>query len=157
MYAVFKVQCWLMFYQPFKKKISFLLKSLVKPASILIRISPVFLFLIWRPPALPHRLQCSTIGRPGLNHRVRDENGCVPRAHRHQKYHWIFWRILWPFLVFECFSLLSFARLSSISNPLRFFSIDSSLLMHPVWQRPSFRQAWFAPLFSHDARSVLDN
>ena len=34
-----------MFYQPFKKKISFLLKSLVKPASILIRISPVFLFL----------------------------------------------------------------------------------------------------------------
>ena len=76
MYAVFKVQCWLMFYQPFKKKISFLLKSLVKPASILIRISPVFLFLIWRPPALPHRLQCSTIGRLGLNRRVRDGNGC---------------------------------------------------------------------------------
>ena len=44
------------------------------------------LFLIWRPPALPHRLQCSTIGRPGLNHRVRDGNGCVPRAHRHQKF-----------------------------------------------------------------------
>ena len=39
---------------------------------------------IWRPPALPHRLQCSTIGRPGLNLRVRDGNGCVPRAHRHQ-------------------------------------------------------------------------
>ena len=39
----------------------------------------------WRPPALPHRLQCSTIGRPGLNHRVRDGNGCDPRAHRHQK------------------------------------------------------------------------
>ena len=35
-------------------------------------------FLIWRPPALPHRLQCSTIGRSGLNHRVRDGNGCVP-------------------------------------------------------------------------------
>ena len=35
-------------------------------------------FLIWRPPALPHRLQCSTIGRLGLNHRVRDGNGCVP-------------------------------------------------------------------------------
>ena len=75
-----------MFYQPFKKKISFLLKSLVKPASILIRISPVFLFLIWRPPALPHRLQCSTIGRLGLNRRVRDGNGCVPQAHRHQKF-----------------------------------------------------------------------
>ena len=35
-------------------------------------------FLIWQPPALPHRLQCSTIGRLGLNHRVRDGNGCVP-------------------------------------------------------------------------------
>ena len=34
--------------------------------------------LIWQPPALPHRLQCSTIGRLGLNHRVRDGNGCVP-------------------------------------------------------------------------------
>ena len=43
-------------------------------------------FIIWRPPALPHRLQCSTIGRSGLNHRVRDGNGCVPWPHRHQKY-----------------------------------------------------------------------
>ena len=33
---------------------------------------------LWQPPALPHRLQCSTIGRLSLNHRVRDENGCVP-------------------------------------------------------------------------------
>ena len=33
---------------------------------------------IWQPPTLPHRLQCSTIGRLGLNHRVRDGNGCVP-------------------------------------------------------------------------------
>ena len=33
---------------------------------------------IRQPPALPHRLQCSTIGRLSLNHRVRDENGCVP-------------------------------------------------------------------------------
>ena len=40
---------------------------------------------IWHPPALPYRLQYSTIGRLGLNHRVRDENGCVPQAHRHQK------------------------------------------------------------------------
>ena len=38
-----------------------------------------------QPPALPYRLQHSTIGRLGLNHRVRDENGCVPQAHRHQK------------------------------------------------------------------------
>ena len=34
--------------------------------------------LIWQPPALPCRLQHSTIGRLGLNHRVRDGNGCVP-------------------------------------------------------------------------------
>ena len=46
---------------------------------------PVVFFLIWRPPALPHRLQCSTIGRLGLNRRVRDGNGCVPQSHRHQK------------------------------------------------------------------------
>ena len=41
--------------------------------------------MIWHSPALPYRLQYSTIGRLGLNHRVRDENGCVPQAHRHQK------------------------------------------------------------------------
>ena len=45
----------------------------------------VLFFLIWRPPALPHRLQCSTIGRLRLNRRVRDGNGCFPQAHRHQK------------------------------------------------------------------------
>ena len=32
----------------------------------------------WQPPALPYRHQYSTIGRLSLNHRVRDENGCVP-------------------------------------------------------------------------------
>ena len=37
-----------------------------------------YLILIRQPPALPHRLQYSTIGRLGLNHRVRDGNGCVP-------------------------------------------------------------------------------
>ena len=31
-----------------------------------------------QPPALPHRLQCSTIGRLSLNHRVRDVYGCAP-------------------------------------------------------------------------------
>ena len=85
MYAVFKVQYWLMFYQPSERKITFSLRSLVKPASIFIRLGLLFLFLIWRPPALPHRLQCSTIGRLGLNRRVRDGNGCVPQPHRHQK------------------------------------------------------------------------
>ena len=53
----------------------------------------VVFFLIWRPPALPHRLQCSTIGRSGLNHRVRDGNGCVPWPHRHQKY-WVLSEVL---------------------------------------------------------------
>ena len=42
--------------------------------------------LIWHPPALPHRLQCSTIGRLRLNRRVRDGNGCFPQAHRYQKH-----------------------------------------------------------------------
>ena len=38
-----------------------------------------FLFLkIRQPPTLPHRLQCSTIGRLGLHHRVRDVYGCFP-------------------------------------------------------------------------------
>ena len=37
---------------------------------------------IRQPPALPCRRQHSTIGRLGLNHRVRDGNGCVPQAHR---------------------------------------------------------------------------
>ena len=45
----------------------------------------VVTFLKERPPTLPHRLQCSTIGRPGLNHRVRYGNGCFPRAYRRSK------------------------------------------------------------------------
>ena len=35
-------------------------------------------FLIWHPPALPCRLQHSTIGRLRLNRRVRDGYGCFP-------------------------------------------------------------------------------
>ena len=34
--------------------------------------------VIRQPPALPYRFQHSTIGRLSLNHRVRDENGCLP-------------------------------------------------------------------------------
>ena len=49
------------------------------------QVPHLFFSLIRRPPALPHRLQCSTIGRLGLNRRVRDGNGCVPQAHRHRK------------------------------------------------------------------------
>ena len=40
---------------------------------------------IWQPPTLPCRLQHSTIGRPGLNRRVRDGYGCFPGTHRRQK------------------------------------------------------------------------
>ena len=39
---------------------------------------------VWHPPILPYRLQHSTVGRTGLNRRVRDGNGCCPCAHRHQ-------------------------------------------------------------------------
>ena len=38
--------------------------------------------MIRQPPALPYRLQYSTIGRLSLNRRVRDGNGCAPRTHR---------------------------------------------------------------------------
>ncbi len=41
--------------------------------------------IIWQPPILPYRCQYSTFGRSGLNRRVRDGNGCYPRAHRHQR------------------------------------------------------------------------
>ena len=69
------VAFWLMLDQ------SSMIRMLSYHASLIQRY---FLFN-WRPPTLPCRLQHSTIGRLGLNHRVRDENGCVPQAHRHQK------------------------------------------------------------------------
>ena len=50
------------------------------------------IFIAWRPPTLPHRLQWSTIGRLSLNHRVRDGNGCYPQAHRHQNSLLSFWQ-----------------------------------------------------------------
>ena len=42
--------------------------------------------VIWQPPTFPYRYQYSIIGRLSLNHRVRDENGCFPKTHRHQKF-----------------------------------------------------------------------
>ena len=42
--------------------------------------------VIWQPPTFPYRYQYSIIGRLSLNHRVRDENECFPKTHRHQKY-----------------------------------------------------------------------
>ena len=71
------VAFWLMLDQ------SSMIRMLSYHASLIQRY---FLFN-WRPPTLPCRLQHSTIGRLGLNHRVRDGNGCYPKAHRHQ----IFW------------------------------------------------------------------
>mgnify|MGYP006990253763 CR=1 FL=1 len=34
----------------------------------------IFSFLFWQPPTLPYRLQYSTLGRPSLHLRVRDDN-----------------------------------------------------------------------------------
>ena len=59
-------------------------------ASVLLRVPPSFRLPLysrfWRPPALPHRLQCSTIGRMRLNRRVRYGYGCFPHTYRHQKF-----------------------------------------------------------------------
>ena len=77
--SVWSFQCtiWLNVYQSSEASIFWILWSLVKP---------VILFLIWQPPAFPYRHQYSIIGRFRLNHRVRDVDGCFPKAHRHQKY-----------------------------------------------------------------------
>ena len=48
-------------------------------------ISKFSLKRIRQPPTLPCRLQHSTIGRLGLNRRVRDGNGCDPQMYRHRK------------------------------------------------------------------------
>ena len=45
-----------------------------------------FFFINRQPPILPYRYQYSTFGRPRLNRRVRDGNGCFPWAHRHRKF-----------------------------------------------------------------------
>ena len=71
------VTSWLNLYQSSEASILWILWSLVKP---------VILFLIWQPPAFPYRHQYSIIGRFRLNHRVRDVDGCFPKAYRHQKY-----------------------------------------------------------------------
>ena len=76
--SVWSFQCtiWLNVYQSSEASILWILWSLVKP---------VILFLIWQPPAFPYRHQYSIIGRFRLNHRVRDVDGCFPKAYRHQK------------------------------------------------------------------------
>ena len=76
--SVWSFQCtiWLNVYQSSEASILWILWSLVKPV----------IFLIWQPPAFPYRPQYSIIGRFLLNHRVRDVDGCFPKAYRHQKY-----------------------------------------------------------------------
>ena len=76
--SVWSFQCtiWLNVYQSSEASTLWILWSLIKP---------VILFLIWQPPAFPYRHQYSIIGRFRLNHRVRDVDGCFPKAHRHQK------------------------------------------------------------------------
>ena len=85
-----------------------------------------FFFLNWRPPTLPHRLQCSTIGRSGLNHRVRDGNGCCPWTHRHQK----------AWVLGEVFSSLRTKLCSSASaRSFRAVSPKNFLLPHLITQQ----------------------
>ncbi len=48
-------------------------------------LEKVILKKIRQPPTFPCRRQHSIIGRLGLNHRVRDGNGCDPQAYRHRK------------------------------------------------------------------------
>ena len=54
------------------------LPALSLPGSISEHFSVFHSFLCWQPPILPHRLQCSTVGRLRLNRRVRDGYGCFP-------------------------------------------------------------------------------
>ena len=107
---VLEVQCKhsdCLFHQSSENWIPSILWSLVKPVlrkfasfvgerlkNIVVWQSQTLYFSIWQPPTLPHRLQCSTIGRLGLNHRVRDGYGCYPQAHRHQKCYQFFWQNL---------------------------------------------------------------
>ena len=98
------VTSWLNLYQSSEASIFWILWSLVKPVlsktalpcwsrlalacPFYIRSSAciaVIFLLIWQPPAFPYRHQYSIIGRFRLNHRVRDVDGCFPKAYRHQK------------------------------------------------------------------------
>ena len=80
-----RIKIFLIMYAVFKVRISFGFISQMRTKVFYSQLTDkLFFFKIWRPPAFPHRLQCSIIGRLGLNHRVRDGNGCCPQAHRHR-------------------------------------------------------------------------
>ena len=85
LYSVFKVQILTEIHRSSKTKNVFWLWSPMKLSLHGIASLKLTYILnldnfqnIRQPPALPYRLQHSTIGRLSLNHRVRDENGCVP-------------------------------------------------------------------------------
>ena len=82
------------------------------------KFTTCFFLLIRRPPALPHRLQCSTIGRLRLNRRVRDGNGCFPQAHRHRKH----------YLLGEVFS--SLVNKLVLRSRTTSFCLDNSTVKH---------------------------
>ena len=50
----------------------------IKSALLSAPLYEVIFLDVRQPPAFPHRLQCSIIGRLRLNRRVRDGNGCFP-------------------------------------------------------------------------------
>ena len=112
--SVWSFQCtiWLNVYQSSEASILWILWSLVKPV----------IFLIWQPPAFPYRHQYSIIGRFRLNPRVRDVDGCFPKAHRHQKYDVIYSGLS---LVLATRSITLMLHLARVIRPirLRFHSI----------------------------------
>ena len=128
LYEVFNVQSRLNFYQSSEASILWILWSLVKP---------VILFLIWQPPAFPYRHQYSIIGRFRLNHRVRDVDGCFPKAHRHQKYDVIYSGLS---LVLVTRSITLPLHLARVIRPIR-LRFHSILLMNQRLSCLLFRQS----------------
>ena len=84
-YVVFNVQCWLFLISHYIPK-WFLISNHWLNQHLYKTFKWMIYFIIRQPPALPCRLQHSTIGRIGLNHRVRDGYGCDPYTHRHRKF-----------------------------------------------------------------------
>ena len=81
-YSVFKVHFSAVFQLQWRLRDSNSRPPACKAGALPAELSPLGLR---QPPALPCRLQHSTIGRLGLNLRVRDGDGCSPQAYRHRK------------------------------------------------------------------------
>ena len=80
LYSVFGFQCTMLLtvLSVIRNNNSMLFSLITGKTSCLYKSFRFVFILIRQPPALPCRLQHSTIGRLSLNLRVRDENGCVP-------------------------------------------------------------------------------